>query len=218
MDLTKYGIKDDNKILQVALTHTSYANEHQIESYERLEYLGDAVLELIMSEYLFKNTTYSEGEMSKIRSSYVCEEALVEYAKSINLKDHILVSSNIDEPNGTVISDVFEAVVASIYLNSGYQKAKEFVLDLAVPYIKEKKTFLSDYKSYLQEMVQTDQRSVEYRTIKEEGPAHDRTFTVEVLIEGIVYAKGVGKNKKAAEQDAARNAINLSAGGNKWND
>ena len=212
MDLTKYGINSNNKILSIALTHTSYANEHHIESYERLEYLGDAVLELIISEYLFKNTTYTEGEMSKIRSSYVCEEALVEYARTINLKDHILVASNIDEPNNTVISDVFFFFLATIYLNNGYNKAKEFVLDIAKPYIDEKKVFLSDYKSYLQEMVQTDQRSVEYRVIKEEGPAHDKTFTVEVLIEGIVYAKGVGKNKKAAEQDAAKNAINLSAG------
>ena len=214
MDLSKYGVNIDNKILNIALTHTSYAHENNIESYERLEYLGDAVLELIMSEYFYKNTKYSEGDMTKKRSSYVCESALNEYAKSINLKKYIKVGHGLENSiNETIIADVFEAVIAAIYLNSGYNKAKEFVLNIAKPYIMENYTFLSDYKSYLQELVQTDKKSVIYNLVNETGPSHDKTFEVEVLVENIVYGRGIGKNKKEAEQNAAKDAIYKSAGG-----
>ena len=212
MDLTKYGINNDNPILNIALTHSSYANENNSQDYERLEFLGDAVLELIISEYFYKNTDLKEGQMTKKRASYVCEEALDEYAKSINLKDYIKVGHGI-EANSTIIADVFEAVIATIYLNGGLNKAREFVLDIAVPYIERNVIFLSDYKSYLQELVQTDQKSVEYRVINESGPAHNRTFEVEVVIDNIVFAKGTGKSKKMAEQNAAKKAIELSAGG-----
>ena len=119
------------------------------------------------------------------------------------------------EANKTIIADVFEAVVACIYLNSGFSKAKEFVLDVALPYVKEDVIFLSDYKSYLQELVQTDRKSVTYNVIKDEGPSHDKYFEVEVVVDGIVYGKGSGKSKKEAEQNAAKNAIELSVGGNK---
>jgi len=214
MDLTKYGVDNNNSLLKVALTHSSYANEHNCEDYERLEFLGDAVLELISSEYFYKNTTLKEGEMTKKRSSYVCEEALDEYAKKINLKEQIKVGNG-SEANSTIVADVFEAVIAVIYLNSGLAKAREFVMDTLLPYIEKGIVFLSDYKSYLQELVQTEQRSVEYEVIKMTGPAHDRTFEVEVIIDGIVFAKGTGKSKKAAEQAAAKKAIELSAGGNK---
>ena len=216
MNLTKYGVKDDNPILRIALTHTSYANEHKCPSYERLEYLGDAVLELIMSDYFYKHTDYSEGEMSKKRSMYVCEEALFEYANNIGLPSHIMVGHGLENTiNQTIIADVFEAVVACIYLNSGFSKAREFVLDIALPYVKEDVIFLSDYKSYLQELVQTDRKSVTYNVIKDEGPSHDKYFEVEVVVDGLVYGKGSGKSKKEAEQNAAKNAIELSVGGNK---
>ncbi len=212
MDLEKYGLKNDNPILLRALTHSSYANEHHEENYERLEFLGDAVLELVMSEYFYKNTELKEGEMTKIRSRYVCEEALNEYAKSIKLDEHIKVGEG-TKNNATVTADVFEAVVAAIYLNCGLNKAREFILDTALPFVKNNTIFLSDYKSYLQELVQTDQRSVEYRVVSETGPAHDKEFEVEVLVDNIVFAHGKGKSKKAAEQNAAKNAIELSAGG-----
>ena len=214
MDLSKYGISNDNDLLKVALTHSSYGNEHHLENYERLEYLGDAVLELIMSEYFYKKTNLREGEMTKLRSRYVCEEALDAYAEVINLKEQIVTSEN-TKANATVVADVFEAVIAVIYLNNGLAKAREFVLDIAVPFIERETIFLSDYKSYLQELVQTDQRSVEYQVINESGPAHDRHFIVEVLVDGIVFAKGEGKSKKAAEQDAAKKAIELSVGAKK---
>lgn len=211
MDLTKYGVEKDNPILQDALTHTSFANENNCESYERLEFLGDAVLELIITEYLYKNTSLKEGEMTKLRSRYVCEEALDEYAKVINLKDYIRVGHG-TPVNRTIIADTFEAVIATIYLNSGLNKAREFIFDIALPYINNNSVFSKDYKSYLQELVQTDRKSIEYRVVNELGPAHDRTFEVEVLVDGIVFAKGEGRSKKAAEQNAAKNAIELSAG------
>ena len=213
MDLVKYGIEKNNPLLTIALTHSSYANEHNTEDYERLEFLGDAVLELVSSEYFYKNTKLKEGPMTKKRSSYVCEEALDEYAKNINLKDYIKVGNNIT-PNSTIIADVFEAVIAVIYLNSGLAKAREFIMDNMLSYIEKGVVFLSDYKSYLQELVQTNQRSVEYKVIKETGPAHDRFFEVEVLVDNMVFAKGTGKSKKAAEQMAAKRAIEMSAGGN----
>lgn len=216
MDLSKYGISKDNKDLQVALTHTSYANEHNIESYERLEYLGDAVLELIISDYFYKNTKLAEGQMSKKRSMYVCEEALDAYAKEINLANYIKVGNGMhNEVNATIVADVFEAVIAVIYLNNGLSKAKEFIYDLIIPKIKENNIYLSDYKSYLQELVQTNQKCVDYVVINEYGPAHDKTFEVEARVEGMIYGKGVGKSKKEAEQNAARDAIKKSSGGNK---
>lgn len=213
MNLSKYGVMPDNKILNIALTHTSYSNEHGCLSYERLEFLGDAVLQLIMSDYFYKNSNYDEGEMSKIRASYVCESALDEYAKIINLKDYIKVGHGLEHTiNETIVADVFEAVIAAIYLNSGYSKAKEFVMDISMPFIKNKTKFMSDYKSYLQELVQTDKKSVTYNVIKEKGPAHDKTFEVEVIVDNMIYGKGIGKSKKEAEQDAAKNAILLSVG------
>lgn len=213
MDLSKYGVSSDNKILGVALTHTSYANEHNVPSYERLEFLGDAVLELIMSDYFYKNTDYSEGKMSKVRASYVCEAALDKYAEVIHLRDYIKVGHSLESDiNETITADVFEAVIATIYLNSGYNKAKEFVMDIAKPFILNNVKFMSDYKSYLQELVQTDKRSLSYNVVKETGPSHNKTFEVEVEVDGIVYAHGIGKSKKEAEQNAAKNAIMISAG------
>ena len=216
MDLTKYGLTMDNKYLQTALTHTSYANEHNVESYERLEYLGDAVLELVISDYFFKNTKLAEGKMSKKRSMYVCEEALDAYAKDINLAKYIKVGNGMhNEVNATIVADVFEAVIASIYLNNGLSKAKEFIYDIIIPKIEENNVYLSDYKSYLQELVQTNQKSVEYIVVNEYGPSHDKTFEVEARVDGMLYGSGIGKSKKEAEQNAARDAIKKSSGGTK---
>lgn len=215
MDLSKYGVLNNNIILQEALTHTSYAYENNVNSYERLEFLGDAVLELIMSDYFYKKTKLKEGEMTKKRSSYVCEEALACYAKEIGLDKCIKVGHGlINSINNTIIADVFEAVIATIYLNSGYTKAKEFVMDIALPFIEREEIFLSDYKSYLQELVQTDRKSVVYNVVKESGPSHDKLYVVEVVVEGIVYGKGIGKNKKEAEQNAAKDAVLKGVGGN----
>ena len=203
----KYGVVIKNtKLLGTALTHSSYANEHGGESYERLEYLGDAVLEIVCSDYLYSKTNKPEGEMSRLRSLYVCENALYEYSKEINLKDYIYLGNSVVEANKTIIADVFEACMAVIYLESGLSTVKKIFNNLIVPYIEREEDFLMDYKSLLQESVQTVRKSVEYKLISEEGPAHDKTFTVEVIIDNLVYGVGKGSSKKEAEQAAAKEA------------
>lgn len=200
------------KQMQTAFTHTSYANEHHVESYERLEFLGDAVLEVITSEYFYLNTDLKEGDMTKIRASYVCEHALATYAKEIGLNKYIRVGHGQQENvNDTIIADVFESVLGALYLDAGYESAKTYAYQIIVPYIEKKAVFLTDYKSALQEMVQTDKESLTYDLVKEEGPAHDKTFTVNVVIDGIIYGTGVGKSKKEAEQKAAYDAYQKRA-------
>lgn len=213
MKLSKYGIDKNNKLFETALTHTSYSNENGGESYERLEFLGDAVLQLILSEYFYKTTNYDEGEMSKIRASYVCESALFAYAKDIDIIKDIKLGHGLEnQVSEPIVADIFESIVAAIYLTSGYKNAEDFVLDLAVPYIKKKIMFLSDYKSYFQELVQTERNTVSYNVVKETGPAHNKSYEVEVMINDIVYGKGRGKSKKEAEQNAAHDAIKKKAG------
>ena len=158
--LKKFDITIDNKeLLETALTHTSYANEHNVVSYERLEFLGDAVLELISSDYIYKTHKWNEGEMSRKRSLYVCENALYEYSKEINLKDYIKLGNGIREANKTVIADVFEALIGAIYLDKGIETVEHFFNTLIVPYIESNVDFLMDYKSTLQELVQTEKKS-----------------------------------------------------------
>ena len=204
-------IINNTDLLKVALTHTSYSNEHNVESYERLEYLGDAVLEIVCSDYLYKNTNYPEGEMSRLRSLYVCENALYEYSKEINLKDYIYLGNGMIEANKTIIADVFEAVIAVIYLEKGLDVVKQLFNDLIVPYIKHHDDFLKDYKSLLQESVQTVKKSVTYNLIDESGPAHHNEFKVEVIIDDLVYGVGIGNSKKEAEQNAAKEAYQKRA-------
>lgn len=208
----KFGIIIENEeLLKVALTHSSYSNEHNCDSYERLEYLGDAVLEIVCSDYLYKNTSYPEGEMSRLRSLYVCENALYEYSKEINLKDYIYLGNGMIEANKTIIADVFEAVIAVIYLEKGLDVVKQLFNDLIVPYIKHHDDFLKDYKSLLQESVQTVKKSVTYKLIDESGPAHHKEFKVEVIIDDLVYGVGIGNSKKEAEQNAAKEAYQKRA-------
>ncbi len=211
--LKELGININNKkLLYTALTHSSYSNEYGGENYERLEFLGDSVLQLIMSEYFYKNAHLSEGDMSKTRASYVCEAALFEYSKKINLIPYIKVGHGLDHTeNETIIADIFEAVLAVIYLDQGYDVAKDYIYKIVVPYIEENKIFLSDYKSHLQEMVQTEKKSLEYVLVSETGPAHDKRFKINVLVDNIVFGTGIGKSKKEAEQNAAKDAIKKAA-------
>ena len=203
----KFGIVFKNdKLIKQALTHSSYSNEHGGECYERLEYLGDAVLEIVCSDYLYHNSNYPEGEMSRLRSLYVCENALYEYSKEINLSKYILIGNGMDEANKTIIADVFEACMAVIYIENGLSKVKQLFSKLIVPYIERHEDFLMDYKSLLQESVQTVKKSVEYVLVNETGPAHKREFEVEVIIDGLVYGKARGSSKKEAEQNAAKEA------------
>ena len=206
--LEKYNIKikDENRLL-TALTHTSYANEHGGDNYERLEFLGDAVLELVTSEYFYENYHLSEGDMTKTRSRYVCEHALYEYAKVVGFIPHIRVGNGqIHDVNETIIADVFEAVLGAIFLDNGYEVSKKYILDIIMPFIESGVDFYYDYKSLIQELVQTDKKSLEYKLVSESGPAHDKTYEIEVVIDDIVYGKGTGKSKKEAEQHAALDA------------
>ena len=200
------------KLYETAFSHSSFANEHRSKmDYERLEFLGDAVLEVVISDYLYRNSFEKEGEMTKIRANYVCENALYEYMKDLKIIPYIRVGHgelNEGEIKKTIVADTFEALMAVIYLEEGFAKVKEVILDIIVPYIKDPNiVFFNDYKSTLQEALQTDKRSFVYETIDESGPAHDRKFTVVVKIDNIIYGKGIASSKKEAEREAARVAL-----------
>ena len=211
--LEKFGIETNHESLyEKAFTHTSYTNEHDKESYERLEYLGDAVLELIMSEYLYKNTEYQEGEMTKLRSHYVCENALYEYSIRLGLNEFLLLGKGEEETGGrnrkAIVADIFEAFMGAIYLDKGLETVKKFIYSNIIPLVESGEiNFFNDYKSILQEYVQTDKRSLEYVVVKEEGPAHNKTFEVVVKIDDIIYGRGSAHSKKEAEQEAAKDVL-----------
>ena len=211
--LEKFGIETNHESLyEKAFTHTSYANEHDKESYERLEYLGDAVLELIMSEYLYKNTECQEGEMTKLRSHYVCENALYEYSIRLGLNEFLLLGKGEEETGGrnrkAIVADIFEAFMGAIYLDKGLETVKKFIYLNIIPLVESGEiNFFNDYKSILQEYVQTDKRSLEYVVVKEEGPAHNKTFEVVVKIDDIIYGRGSAHSKKEAEQEAAKDVL-----------
>ena len=196
-----------------AFTHTSYAYEHELDySYETLEFLGDAIVDLAVSDYLYKNKNYNEGVMTKTRASYVCEDALYTYSLDLNFDKYILLGNGEKGSGGSlkkaILADVFEAFIAAIYLDQGFDKAKKIALDIIVPYIENDNILLfNDYKSELQEVVQDIQKSLKYELINEEGPAHNKTFKVCVLIDDISYGEGIGHNKKEAEQEAAKCAL-----------
>ncbi len=201
---------NDKKLLTEALTHSSYGNEHNMPYNERLEFLGDAVIELLMSQYLYLNSNISEGKMTKKRAQSVCEEALVKYASKINLSDYILLGHGEEMSNGrqrpAIIADCFEAVFGAIYLDQGYFVAQELFERLVIPHL-DMLNDIKDYKSTLQEYVQSFKNTLTYELIDEKGPAHDKTYTVRVLMDGVVLGIGVGKTKKEAEQNAAKEAL-----------
>ena len=215
--LKRWNIKIKNpKLYETALSHASFVNEHHKKNdYERLEFLGDAVLELVVSDYLYKNVIEKEGKMTKLRSSYVCEAALYQYMKDLDLIKYIKVGhGETGEIKESIVADIFESIMAAIYLEEGFLKAKEVILDIIVPYIKNPKVkFFNDYKSILQEALQSDKKSFIYETIDESGPAHNRSFTVVVKVNNIIYGKGIGSSKKEAAQLAAKEALKLLAGG-----
>ncbi len=207
----------DISLYENAFSHSSYANEHKKKKdYERLEFLGDAVVDLVVADYLFSEENETEGEMTKVRSSYVCENALYAYSMDLGLSQYIKVGHGEEKYGGkykkAIVADIFEALVGAIYIDLGYATARRVVMNIVVPYIKDPtKQFFSDYKSCLQEYVQTTQQSLNYHLIKEEGPAHDKLFTVEIEIDGIQLGVGTGSSKKIAEQEAAREALSKVA-------
>lgn len=207
LEQLKINSNQENLYVQ-ALTHTSYSNEHlDCESYERLEFLGDAVLELIISDYLYNEKHLEEGTMTKMRASYVCEAACCTYAKKLGLDAYVCLGSGEVEANTTILADVFESFIGAMYLDQGIAFTKQFVMDVIKEYIDRKVDFLHDYKSELQELVQTVRKSVVYEIIDEKGPAHNRLFTCQVRVDDIVMGSGTGSSKKAAEQEAAKEAL-----------
>ena len=215
--LEKYNIDLNNELIVRAFTHSSYVNEKKEgEDYERLEFLGDKVLDFVISEYLYTSEHLKEGEMTKIRASYVCENALFEYSKKLGFSNYLRLGKG-EEANGgrerkAILADVFEAFLAAVYLIYGLNKAKEIIYDVVVRAIENKEDyFLNDYKSILQELVQTDKLGAVYEVIDESGPAHNRTFKVVVKVNDIILGEGVSKSKKEAEQEAAKDALSKQA-------
>ena len=213
----KINYKNEGLYL-TALTHTSFANENNEESYERLEYLGDAVMEVVISEYLYKTTNYEEGVMTKLRAKYVCEDANYEYAKRLNLNKYLRLGHGEEENGGryrkAIVADIFEAFIGAMYLDLGFSYVKKFIYDNVIILIENKEIeFDTDYKSILQELVQTDKRSLEYVVIDEFGPAHNKTFKVIVKIDDIIYGEGMAHSKKEAEQKAAHDALKKAQNG-----
>lgn len=206
----------DKKLLRQALTHSSFANEQKINKnadYERLEFLGDAVLELVSSEFLFhENLNMTEGELTKFRASIVCESALAYCARQFGLEEYILLGKGEEFTGGrsrdSIISDVMEAIIGAIYLDSGMETAASYIRKFILSDLEHKQLFY-DAKTILQELVQQDNKGMlNYALISEEGPDHDKVFKVEARIDDKKIGHGTGKTKKAAEQQAAYEALN----------
>ena len=212
----------DKELLKTALTHSSYANEFKAKGEtimynERLEFLGDSVLSLVASVYLFKgNRNLFEGDLTKIRAGIVCENALYDYAKELGLGEFLFLGHGEEATGGrtrkSVLSDAVEALLAAIYLDGGFSAARKFIL----PYLTEaaeklmKSGGAEDYKTLLQQFVQQNKGDIlEYTLIDESGPSHNKTFVYNVLLNNNVIGKGQGSSKRDAEQAAAREALIL---------
>ncbi|MDD4644251.1 MAG: ribonuclease III, partial [Bacilli bacterium] len=195
--LKKLNIESqDITLYRRAFVHSSYAYEHNmIPNYERLEFLGDAVLELVISDYLYNELDLEEGQMTRMRAAYVCEEALYKYALSLNFNEYVKLGHG-EEQNGgkfrkAILADVFEAFVGAIYLDLGLDKVREVIKQVVIPMIEsEDEYFFKDYKTILQELVQIDQRAVVYELVREFVPPHNKTFTVAVKVDGIKFCEG----------------------------
>ncbi|MBQ0111204.1 MAG: ribonuclease III [Oscillospiraceae bacterium] len=203
----------DGSLLETALSHSSYANEHHVQSNERLEFLGDSVLSIIVSDYIYeKFPDVSEGELTKIRAALVCESALSDFGREIKLNEMIKLGKGEMSTGGaqrnSIISDAFEAVLAAIYLDSGMESAREFVMRFVKEHLGD--SSFKDYKTALQEVIQKNpEEKLGYFLIGEEGPEHDKSFTVEVRLNSNIIGTGTGHSKKAAEQQAAKTALEL---------
>ena len=213
----RYEFKDKNLLFN-ALLHSSYANEKKNPkgSNERLEFLGDSVLSVVVSDYLYKNlTSVAEGDLTKLRASLVCEKSLHVFAKQINLGRYIFLGKGEENTGGrerpSILADAFEAVIAAIYLDGGMEAARKHILRF-IPEIPTNGTKMAfgDFKTVLQEIVQKNpEEKVEYVLIGEEGPDHNKRFVVEVMLNSQVIGKGKGRSKKDAEQLAAKEALEL---------
>ena len=205
----------DKKLLKTALTHTSYAYEKNVQSNEKLEFLGDSILEFISSIYLFSNySNLKEGEMTKVRAQVVCEESLYKVAKAHNFSDFLNLGKSERMAGGEVktaiLADSVEAVIAAMYLDGGLDPAKEFIINNLKEeiIIASKNVGQKDYKTVLQEILQKNgDVYIQYKIIRETGPDHNKEFESEVIYNNKVLATGTGKSKKHAEMEAAKYAI-----------
>ena len=199
-------------LLRIAMTHTSFANESKVPSThnERLEFLGDSVLSVVVADYLFHHSKRPEGELTRMRASLVSEEALFQFAQEIHLGDYLRLGRGEDLGGGrnrpSVVSDAFEALIAALYLDGGMETARNFIL----PFITEGKTAEEDYKTRLQEVIQQNpEEKLHYEVESENGPDHEKKFVVAVYLNSNRMAAGEGRSKKAAEQQAAKEALRL---------
>lgn len=215
----KLGYKFNNiNLLKNALTHSSYANEvrNGFSSNERLEFLGDSVLSIVVSDYIYKHyPNMPEGELTKLRASLVCEKSLCAFSRELELGSYLMLGKGEDKGGGrerdSILADAFEAVLAAIYLDGGMEPARRHVMNFVLRELKHTDDeVFKDYKTALQEIIQRNpEESVTYILIDESGPDHDKSFTVEVRLNSNVIGKGTGKNKKRAEQMAAKEALML---------
>ena len=211
----------DKSLIERALMHSSYTNEKHLKKYEcneRLEFLGDAVLELVSSAYLFNEfPKVSEGELTKTRASMVCEPSLAMCARDIGLGDYLLLGKGEEATGGrkrdSITSDAMEALIGAIYLDGGFTNAKEFVNRFILHGVEHKKLFF-DSKTILQEIVQSSFKgeAMSYRLLREEGPEHDKTFVVQLFIGDRGFEEGRGRTKKSAEQEAAYRTMMILKG------
>lgn len=208
---------EDESLLNKAMTHTSYAYENNVESNEKLEFLGDSILEFISSKYIFKNyPNLKEGEMTKVRAQVVCEASLYKVAKSHNFSDFLRLGKSErvahKQVKPAIMADSVEAVIAAMYLDGGLEPANKFIVGNLKEEIKlaSQNVGQKDYKTVLQEILQQHgDVHIEYKIIKEVGPDHDKIFVSEVIYNGKILATGEGKSKKHAEMEAAKHAIEL---------
>lgn len=214
----KIGHKFNNKtLLKQSLTHSSYANEIKRpgSSNERLEFLGDSVLSIVVSSYLYNNYKIDEGELTKLRASLVCESALFDFAKEISLGEFLILGKGELQNGGnrrpSILADAFEALIAAIYLDGGIEPARKFVLKFVKDDLSNIENLsFKDYKTHLQEIVQQNpEERIEYVLVDESGPDHNKVFTVELRLNSNVIATGKGRSKKQAEQQAASEALKL---------
>ena len=209
---------NNRDLLFEALSHSSFANEskHRYRSNERLEFLGDSVLSIVVSDYLFENfTDIPEGELTKTRATLVCEKALYNFGSRINLGSYIMLGKGEEIAGGrerpSIIADAFEAVIAAIYLDGGMEAAKRHIMRfLPSDVLGAAAEAYDDYKTILQEIIQRNpEERVEYRLVSESGPDHNKSFTVRVMLDSNIIGEGTAHSKKSAEQLAAREALRL---------
>lgn len=197
----------------IAFMHSSYATVHGIKyDYERLEFLGDSILNMLVSEYLYKKyPKYGEGKLTKLRANYVCQSALIHYSHELGLKDFLKVS--VDEMHLTdnevvsITADLFESFLGAMFLDQGLAYTKRFIAKIIFRYIDDEKVFFRDYKSEIKEYCDSEEINIRYELVEEHGVPHDKTFIMAIYLNDTQMGTGVGKNKKESEQAAAKEAM-----------